>query len=475
MEVCLRWSFCLGMTSFTPTADRAARRQVADTWRHLPNRVLEKGEQMRTTYPAARITEYRDAVQDVFGKRWLASTIVRSSIQGWWQATDPMSIIALCRLGRDICMLRSRGVADQEQNLRDMAERIKRSPHETLNLLYELHIAMMFHPEQGLHADLAPKNEQGYDVRVTLPDGRRIWISCKRLNDTEQHQAFQSYCDRLSCEMRTHAADARQTAIAGLVVCTTPLVDVPMGEILTMWDDLCMRRRGLPGWVYQTHDHLPLHMSLGPHPLLTVPGTDARRITAAHELLVVAGLPPQEFAKFESVYKKALRGLRTFAPAPSKRDIWMVALEVPAYLSLNILHARVEKECAAGHYQDMSAMLLTTTHPAIYMPSECYTAADQFALLVNSSAHVPLGSFLDEHGFGLLAEGRFLTEEPVPHQRLPGGVYTIGHGYKYVSKNVTFLGVAANQGFDYSHFPDVMFDDPAPLDDTETRVDLPGR
>ena len=138
-------------------------------------------------YSQHRVGELRGAVENTFGPKWLDAPSGVNPLQRAWQCSDPWGCIAVCRVGCDIARLRARGNVEQDARLDEMvARQIERNWKRAADYLYELHVAMLFDEGRGSTGNFALPGAPGYDVSVGLSRGRTVWVSCKRLDLSEQ-------------------------------------------------------------------------------------------------------------------------------------------------------------------------------------------------------------------------------------------------------------------------------------------------
>lgn len=387
-------------------------------------------------YSPDRIANLRAIIEDLFTHDWLVRPHKRALLQRLWEADDPHDVIRVSRIGRDVGVLLSLGESEQEERVRRLATRIKRLDNDdsqVLDLLHELHVATLFHPPSGLTGRLARDGQEGYDVTVTFPDGRTLWISCKRLTLPEYHARF----DRTAETLRSHLQDvARRYGLGGVsgLVVTANSIDVARTHLCALWDSACAERRQTLGWV--VCEQTPHLVAVGPG-VDSVVGTPCLEQAApCDDIAISAGVPRAiVYRRFRTVYKDAIDCLTRqmtagLVPPPSERDAWMVVLDVPDGLALKEMHLIAERDAESGRLANLSALLLTCTTPAAYgWPPHTYTMAEEVALLLNGKAHVPLPTFVGSTPFVLLHEGQHVTEEIVRYARIGDKVVAIPHGF----------------------------------------------
>jgi hypothetical protein len=69
----------------------------------------------------------------------------------------------------------------------------------------------------ALTGSIAPDSQEGYDVTVSLADGRTIWLSCKRLGRSTALEDFETAAHELGKAMVTTANTHGQHAMAGFM------------------------------------------------------------------------------------------------------------------------------------------------------------------------------------------------------------------------------------------------------------------
>jgi len=423
-------------------------------------------------YSPGRVETLRAILEDLFTHDWLVRPQKRTLLQRLWQSEDPYDLIRLCRIGRDVEELLSLGEAAQEVHIHELAARIKRLDNDAgqvRDLLYELHVATMFYPPSGLTGRLARNGQEGYDVTVSFPDERMLWISCKRLTLTEYHARFDSAAETLRRQLRSAARECGLGAVSGLVA-TADTINGAAAHLAALWESVCVEHRRHLEWVVR--EQRPHLVAVGPGPMITAddPGADLGIPPAT--IAICAGVPrPDIYKRFQRVYKDAVDALmrqmtRGHIPPPSNHAAWMVAMEVPDSLALKDMHRYAEQDAERDRLAGLSAFLLTCSTPAAYgWPPHTYTMVEELSLLLNGKARMPLPDFIGATPFVLVHEGQHVVEEVVRYAVLGESAVAIPHGFYSAPSSV----IAARQdrvrgGLPIPSVETILPDPPPPVD-----------
>jgi hypothetical protein len=161
-------------------------------------------------------------------------------------------------------------------------------------------------------------------------------------------------------------------------------------------------------------------------------------------------------------------------PAPSAHDIQVVAMDVPEFASITPVASLLLKEFAAGHYREITGALLTRSLRAVVPgPIQRYVVADEYYLVPNARATMPLERFLDGDALALLSEGPLLGDPPVS-QGIPGVRPTPADGYLYSESDIVMRSPDGRiVPLPLPPLPLLLDPPDVPLADAETPLDLP--
>jgi len=399
--------------------------------------------------PSNFVDYYHQLLEDRLGKEWLGETSRKDDpVRRMWraQAHNPFQRLRICQIGRDIDYLREIGDDRQQERLAALLQKVKDGPAQALDTLYELHVAMLFRPEHGGQGTLAPRDEQGYDVVVEvmgdvanpmggswrLLGGRKLWVSCKRVNPSMASGEFAGRAQTVCEELRVAASAAGHRMYAGVAISRDEL-PAHSTTLRELWDTLCRTHAPLSGTKALTHG--PYTVLLGPHP--AVQPANLASLRPGHALQVFGALPKQEYKRIEGVMQKAVDDLKAardanVIPAPSRADAWVLAIEIPRWVSAAAVAHLAAKQFAAGKFHDLSAVLLTRSLNALSLsPPPTAVLTQEVYLVENVWGTIPLKAFLGDTPLQPRVSGEYL-EAPavlvVPNSQPP---FTSPDGYVY--------------------------------------------
>lgn len=380
-----------------------------------------------TPYSLQDVVDLCGAVEQAFGRDWLDARMRKPDpFRLAWQTTNQQSTVLLCRAGRDIRRLWRRGDPAQDAHLAGMIEKqIKPSPDAAMHFLYELHIATLFDDRDGVSGKLAPPGAAGYDLTLEMPEGRTLWVSCKRAKTSKGENVFRSRANEIYPRLVDMASRHGLHAFGGLVATDPPLIAHDPDTIARAWEEVCAAHSRDPGTV-ATASPSPLSMiAMAPGWTANLPLRDRSTIIKAPYIQFISAMSPQEHERIHDVFTQAARKFRhKSVPEPTARDIRIIALDVTEYTLIGAVARLLHKELVAGHYRDVSAILLSRALDAGTMgPQPLRTVAEEYYLLVNAGAHVPLWEFLRGETLTILVEGFHLYDGPprivIPHPDTP--------------------------------------------------------
>jgi hypothetical protein len=360
------------------------------------------------------VSFFREVLEDRFGRTWLDQPKPSHPVRSMWQQAnhDPFALIDLCRLGRDIDFLREVGDPDQQLYLAKLLDRVRGDASGALNLLYELHVAMLFRPEQGAQGGLAPEPDYpGYDVLVAVSDPsrfvlangiytldeRKMWVSCKRINESDQYKTFSKRARMLVAGMRKIATENARHTFAGFVVSKNELPE-NVDPILDLWAELC--QSGAPYGDPRSLTNEFATVMQAQHP--NVQPSNIASLRSAHAIEIMSALPQQETTRIQKEIKRAATSFKNACaagkiPSPSDKDAWVLALDMPRWLSPAAVAQLALKEFAQGNFHDLSGLLLTRSLHGLYRAvPPIATATQEIYALSNINASVPLSAFLGD-------------------------------------------------------------------------------
>ena len=112
-------------------------------------------------------------------------------------------------------------------------------------------------------------------------------------------------------------------------------------------------------------------------------------------------------------------------------------MDVPEFASITVVASLLRKEFVAGHYRDITGALLTRSLRAVVPgPIQRYVVADEYYLVPNARATMPLERFLDGDALALLSEGPPLLGGPPVPQGIPGVPPTPADGYLHSESDI---------------------------------------
>jgi hypothetical protein len=124
---------------------------------------------------------------------------------------------------------------------------------------------------------------------------------------------------------------------------------------------------------------------------------------------------------------------------------WIVAIEVPEFVSVATVRRLIGKEFGAGHFHDVSAVMLTRATPAGDITAQpTRTVAEEHHLVLNRNADVALGAFCDCRTLPLRIRGCPQADEPKMRIMSNYGDFDTDYGYIYQDFEWTF-NVNANR------------------------------
>lgn len=387
-------------------------------------------------YSEPRLVALRNEVERTFGSGWLAGSAA-DPLRRWWQSSDPWDTIAICRIGRDVARLKARGNAQQDARLYDLVEQqIKRNRRQAEDYLYELHVATMFDEQRGCMGELAPPGEPGYDLTVALSHDRKVWVSCKRLDRSQQEQAFQARAHSLFADLMAIANHYHRVHYNAVVATSLPLPDADLAELLAAWEHLCATATPASGdWISDVG--MGYVIALTGSFLASAPNLDMSTVSRAAYVQFIGGLHRAEHERVRRTFRQAVEKLRKAGvPPPSQRDIQVVAMNVPDFTSITAVASLLHREFGS-HYREVTGALLTRNLHAIVPGSiQRYTIADEYYFVPNERGAMPLEGFLGGDAVALLAEGPPLPDGPPVPQGIPGVLATPPGGYFYSMSDI---------------------------------------
>lgn len=355
---------------------------------------------IRVPFPHHIVSFFREVIEDRFGRAWLDQPKPLHPVRSMWQQAnhDPFALIDLCRLGRDIDFLREVGDTEQQSRLAKLFDRVKSDSLGALNLLYELHTAMLFRPEQGAQGGLAPEPDYpGYDVLITLTDQRKMWISCKRINESEEYKTFSKRARKLVAAMRKIASENARHTFAGFVVSNDRLPE-NLDPILDLWTELC--QSGSPYGDARSLSNETATVIQAQHP--GVQPANIASLRPAYAVEIMAALPKQETIRIQNEIQRAVKSFKNACTAgrispSSDKDAWVLALDVPRWISPAAVAQLAVKEFAQGNFHDLSGLILTRSLHALYRANPpVATSTQEIYALSNPKASMPLNAFLGD-------------------------------------------------------------------------------
>jgi len=282
------------------------------TWQALPG-----AGSITIAIPPNFVDYYRQLLETRLGREWLEDTTSKGDpVRRMWrtQAHSPFQRLRMCQIGRDIDYLREIGDDRQQGRLAALLQKVKDDPAQALDTLYELHVAMLFRPEQGGQGTLAPRDEQGYDVVVELMGdvanpmggmwrllgGRKLWVSCKRVNPSTASGEFARRAQTVCKELRASASAAGHRMYAGVVISRDEL-PAHSTTLHELWDSLCRTHAPLSGTKTLTHGRYTA--LFGPHP--AVQPSNLASLRPGYALQVFGALSKQEYKRIEDIMQRA--------------------------------------------------------------------------------------------------------------------------------------------------------------------------
>jgi hypothetical protein len=205
----------------------------------------------------------------------------------------------------------------------------------------------------------------------------------------------------------------------GVVATSSPLPKVDPADLVAAWDRLCAAP---PAGEWISDVGAEYVIALTGSFLASVPSLDMATVPRAAYVQFIGGLAREEHERVHRTFGVAVKKLRKAGlPAPSAHDIQVVAMDVPGFASITAVASLLLKEFAAGHYREITGALLTRSLRAVVPgPIQRYVVADEYYLVPNARATMPLERFLDGDALALLSEGPPLLGGPPISQGIPG-------------------------------------------------------
>jgi len=384
-----------------------------------------------TPYSPQQVVDFCAAIEQAFGLPWLDERLRKidpnsDAFRRAWQGNDQQGTILLCRVGRDIRRLWDRGDAKQNERLGGMiAGQIIPSPDQAMHFLYELHIATLFDETKGVVGRLAEPGAAGLDVTIELPGDRTILVSCKRAKVSKGEHDFKKCAEDLFPRLVAAAGEQGVHVYEALVATDPPLVDHDPETILRTWAQVCADYRQGSERVAGGSPSPLSFIAMAQGWTARMPAGDRATVMRAPYIQFISAIPHQEHKRIHHTFVEGARKLRhKSVPDVSDRHVKMIAMDVTEYATVSAVAQLLHKEFVAGHYADISAVLLTRAIDAGTMgPERWRTMAEEYYLLVNGGALVPLWEFLGDDTLTILVEGFHLFEGPprivVPHPEHP--------------------------------------------------------
>jgi len=290
------------------------------------------------------------------------------------------------------------------------------------------------------------RDEQGYDVVVELMGdvanpmggmwrllgGRKLWVSCKRVNPSTASGEFARRAQTVCKELRASASAAGHRMYAGVVISRDEL-PAHSTTLRELWDSLCRTHAPLSGTKTLTHGRYTA--LFGPHP--AVQPSNLASLRPGYALQVFGALSKQEYKRIEGIMQRAVDGLKmardaNFIPNPSRTDAWVLAIDIPRWVSAATVAHLAAKQFAAGKFHDLSAVLLTRSLNAVSLsPPPTAVLTQEVYLVENARGSISLKTFLDDTHLQPRVSGEYL-EAPavliVPDSQPP---FASPEGYVY--------------------------------------------
>ncbi len=94
-------------------------------------------------------------------------------------------------------------------------------------------------------------------------------------------------------------------------------------------------------------------------------------LRSAHAIEIMSALPQQETTRIQKEIKRAATSFKNACaagkiPSPSDKDAWVLALDMPRWLSPAAVAQLALKEFAQGNFHDLSGLLLTRSLHGLY-------------------------------------------------------------------------------------------------------------
>jgi hypothetical protein len=359
-------------------------------------------------FPMEQKLTYLRMVESFLGQSWLASS--QGPIVDLWRRKDWIATSELLHFGNAIYDVERQGGAKW---LRDHMKRIRTNSLEgARGSVFEIGAASML-GTAGQTVDYAKPSQAGYDLLVTLPNSRRLRISCKVLSASAYAREFWSTGHDLFRSLRECLGPGVPTHIT--LVSPHPAPRVPTTH------ELANAVRGIQLIGVVPHAQLgPWHVALAP----LRPFSDAEFFETERSLGLTISAPhsPREQRRFDEKVDEACRNLAAHAPPPDETTGNVIFMKVPESVSLDTAIEYAKRGPLSGNTHIAGVLLFRTV---VCSNGASFGLGHQFKLINNPAANFPLSHYAPSGTFtinlltGVPVGGEQLQESAEDPYRLP--------------------------------------------------------
>ena len=286
------------------------------------------------------------AVENWFGTQWLSQLDGSHPLQRLWRRRDWLSSAELFTIGW--ALTNQQPMCESDWFIK-AAREIKKAP--TSGDLFELIAAAMLNNETH-EAHLSTYGHPGSDVRVLLPSGTVVNVSCKSLNPSDQELAFRKGANEL---VQTVVSKAESIQASPQILAVTDTFGIP-GTLLReqVTRNIC---HPLMDTVF-TAGTWTVHVGLLPpsEPNLVV----STYVTPSYHIIVASPLNSGEQRRFENLFRKATNNLKKHHPSVSRMSINMIMIKLPESVSFGTAAYWLDGQFTSA-YSSITAVLLYRT------------------------------------------------------------------------------------------------------------------
>ncbi|MBM4937200.1 hypothetical protein BTZ53_24640 [Vibrio parahaemolyticus] len=314
-----------------------------------------------------------NCVERHLGKVWLEKkTNLDNPIKKLWHSTDVYSSVELYLIGKAISKAEKN---NQEDWIEDLVSKIKNA--RKINIVGLLYEGLVYLILNGKEQQLAPAGNEGYDITYSYSNDIKMYISCKKLMLSQEHEkhekTFKSLSSFISNNVSTNTSNShsyvvslknKNIKLSHLKHCLSLVTDKPestynFGSVIVRYSNVI-------------DDNLPYSYD---------------KFKASYQIILNVPHKNEERKRINNLIGSAYRNLKKHSKAEKGKSINAVFISLPDHVSLQLAKEWV-RNSFKSNYSQLSFIVFTKFLPVNSPDADFLTI--QYDIAFNDSCVNPL-------------------------------------------------------------------------------------